>query len=405
MAQDLYEEDDADGTPDAAAEESLPAAGDVAPAPAAPGAAPLHPMVQDLLNQRMAQLKAAQDQAKTNQSNVGIGQALAQLAHGISGAQGPADTSAFSAMEKNANAPVNNLVQQQNVETKAVADIKSQQGQDPNSPQAQALRNLYKSLYAKYGIDSSGLDGMGTDAIHTDAEKPLIAAGRLAGAEAVKSAAAQTRATAQETRDGEKQQKYIEHVEDAERGWRSDPASMRFDQNLAAASTADAIMSKYRGREDEMPMQDIHALVADKLKAMTGGTPTEAEIEAQIPHTGKTAVSSVKSYITGSPEPANAGDFVRSIDGYFKDIEAKSLAGLQNRQQTVASDPKISATDRARLVKIGVPLPVYPQNGGAQQPGQAPSDDGTGQAAAVPPGMKLQRNKVTGATRLVPIGG
>lgn len=156
-------------------------------------------------------------------------------------------------------------------------------------------------------------------------------------------------------------EKYVQHIEDNEKSWRSDPASTRFDAQLAAAQNGKALIDRYRGHEDDMPIQDIHALVSDRLKAITGATPTEPEIKAQMPSTLVATLEHPISYVTGDTVPAGAGGFVRNIDQSFQEMEKTARAGLIHRQETVASSPRLTPEERDRLTKIGVPDPVYNQ--------------------------------------------
>lgn len=318
--------------------------------------------ILDYFNQKKQALASAQQETRDNQEGTGLTSALVQLGHGISRAPGSADLSAVNAMGKNDDQPLKNLAQQDQLE-----------GSDPETPQAAALRKVYAPIFQKAGMDPNVLEGMGADQIKQYAQSPLELREKMMTSQANHELAQAAKQGLSYDRESKAHDAYLTHVEDKEAGWRSDPATTRFDQNLAAVSSADAILQKYRGREDAMPIQDIHTLVADKLRAMTGAAPTEPEISAQLPHNVHTMIGGAKSFITGSPEPANAGDFVKNIDSYFKDIESKSLAGVKNRQQTIASDPRLTAQERARVVQIGVPQPVYAENGGqSRAPQSAP---------------------------------
>lgn len=324
------------------------------------------------VNSYLSQYLAAKNQANQNRLGAGLTAALGQLTHGISGAQGNADLTGANILAKNADSSLNDYQAQQKAKAQDALH-------DPNSQESKAFRQSIQFLAPEYGDKFGKI----TAADQPFILKPLELKAQLdqrKEAAADRSDAlrqnAQLRADAAAERsdikkqaaqekDTKEHEAYVTKVEDRARGWRGDPASTRFDQNLAAVSTADAILSKYRGREDEMTMQDIHTLIADKLRAATGAAPTEPEIAAQLPSNMYTKYAGAKSFFTGAPEPAHAGAFVKNLDSYFKDMEGKSLSALKNRQKTVVNSPRLSEEEKQRIEQIGVPEAVYKSNSAA----------------------------------------
>ena len=118
----------------------------------------INPVLQQHLSD-LAQLRQAQGQAKDNQFGAGLTGALAQITHGLSHAQGSADMSGANALEATANDPVSNVLAQQ----KLGDEVASSQRDDDI---ADNLRDVYKPLLKKAGVDASVLDGMGAEEIN-----------------------------------------------------------------------------------------------------------------------------------------------------------------------------------------------------------------------------------------------
>lgn len=391
--------DDQDEGEDSTSDSTPPTPTITAPASASTAQAPLNPTVAAYF-QNIAQNKQdmadAQQKANTNLLISGLGRAGSTLAQSGYGNTNPIDTSAYDDFDKAAQAPVQQLLSKQKSQKAAIDDAADEsktaatiQDHDPNSPQSKAVQDLAKKLYRDKFTDDqiSHITAADSSLIF----KPIELHEKI-------QENSQNRSDKAQDKLDQHHEEYVKHIEDQESKWRGDPATSRFDQNLASISTADAILAKYRGHEDDMPVQDIHALVSDKLKAMTGGVPTDQEVKAQMPNTLWTKFSGVKSMFTGDPEAANAGSYVRNLDQYFKDMEAKSLSGLRNRQATVASNPKLTPEERARLVQIGVPRAVYSENQVGTPSGDAASTSDTVSVVS-PQGVqgKIPRSKLNQA--------
>lgn len=346
--------------------------------------APVNPVLANYLQSKQ-DLKAAQAQASQNDFLTGIARASASLSSGLAHSDTKVDNAPFDAMAASDQAPVKNFMEAQKAGTtnleeqqKMATAQKTAADEDPNSPASMAKKALVQKLYpGKFSPED--LAQISAADIGESVLKPLELDAKIqaskedrAGRYADRRTAAQDKIDTKQTAEHDK---YLQHTEDAERGWRSDPASQRYDAQLAAAANGKTLIDRYRGREDEMPIQDIHALVSDRLKAITGATPTEKEIEAQMPSSAMGTRAHPIDSLMGKLHPAMAGDFVRNIDNGFKELEKTARAGLINRQTTVASSPKLTPEERERLVKVGVPLPVYSDDGqtapAAQNPPQA----------------------------------
>lgn len=341
---------------------------------------PINPVLQQYL-QNKQQMADAQKKASDNEMYTGLARAAASLSAGLAKSTAPVDQRPFDAMAATDQQPVTDVM---NAQKSQATDLANQQAAldtqkkfnstDPNSPESLAVKAQIKRLYpGKY--DPATLDPLSASEIGDSIMKPLELNQKIMEhKDEMKSRAADRDAlflNKKEDKADADHDKYVQHVEDAEKSWRSDPASTRFDAMLSATASGKALIDRYRGHEDDMPIQDIHALVSDRLKAITGNAPTEQEIKAQMPSTLMATVTHPISYVTGDTMPAGAGGFVKNIDQSFQEMEKTARAGLQHRQETVASSPRLTQEDRDRLVKIGVPEPAYNNPGqpagGAQQ--------------------------------------
>lgn len=388
--QDDEIEDDASDAPDVAASDAMAPAMTSSMKMPAPGTAP--PDWKQYLQDKQDQLAAAQKQSATNQMYTGLARAGATLSAGLAHSNAPVNQQPFDAMAATDQQPVTDVQNAQKSETQGLANqsaamdaTKKFNSTDPNSAESIAVRAQIKKLYGDK-VDSATLDTMSASEIGDSILKPLELNQKITEHKDEMASRSADRQALFSSKKQDKQdadhEKYVQHAEDNEKNWRSDPASSRYDNMISASTTGKALIDRYRGHEDDMPIQDIHALVSDKLKAITGAAPTEQEIKAAIPDTLKTRWGGVKSFFTGSPEPAGAGDFVRDIDQDFRTMEGKAQDGLRHRQETIASSPRLTKEDHDRLVKIAVPERAYTDQQAAAGPA-APADDHASRAAAI----------------------
>lgn len=166
------------------------------------------------------------------------------------------------------------------------------------------------------------------------------------------------------------QAEYDKHAQEKERqaiSLRGDDAAKLSSAKLSAISSGRALINKYKGRENEMPPSDLALLAADRVKSVTGGQPTETEMEHMTPSNGGTMWSNVKSKFTRKPEPANSGEWVKDADADFKVQEQAARAILKNRQDQITNDPKLRPEDRERIGKMAVPPEFDQPPGGAPE--------------------------------------
>lgn len=153
-------------------------------------------------------------------------------------------------------------------------------------------------------------------------------------------------------------QKYVSGKEKEAETLRGDDAAKMSSAKLSAISSGRALLDEYKGREDQMTPNQLSILAADRVKAVTGGVPGQDEMRHMMPHNSGTAWSGVKSYFTGSPEPAYSGGWVKEAAKDFDAQEKAARAILENRQRQITSNPRLRQEDRERIGRMAVP-PEY----------------------------------------------
>ncbi len=153
-------------------------------------------------------------------------------------------------------------------------------------------------------------------------------------------------------------QKFVQSVEQHASSLRGDDAAKLSSAKLSAIASGRALLKQYEGREDEMTPDQLSILAADRVKAVTGGVPTNEEMKAMMPHNAGTSWAGTKSYWTGSPEAAHSGGWVKEAEKDFQVQEKAARDILKNRQDQITSNPKLKPEDKARISKMAVP-PEY----------------------------------------------
>ncbi len=177
--------------------------------------------------------------------------------------------------------------------------------------------------------------------------------------------------------------KLVQSTEQHAASLRGDDAAKLSSAKLSAIASGRALLRQYAGREDEMTPDQLSILAADRVKAVTGGVPTNEEMKAMMPHNSGTAWAGTKSYFTGKPEAANSGGWAKEAERDFAAQEKAARDILKNRQDQITSNPRLRPADKERISKMAVP-PEYLS---------PPQGDKTI--------IKTQTNQKTGAKRIV----
>lgn len=150
-------------------------------------------------------------------------------------------------------------------------------------------------------------------------------------------------------------QKLVQATEQHASSLRGDDAAKLSSAKLSAIASGRALLKQYEGREDEMTPDQLSILAADRVKAVTGGVPTNEEMKDMMPHNMGTKWAGTKSYFTGSPEAANSGGWVKEAERDFQVQEKAARDILKNRQDQITSNPRLKPEDKERISRMAVP--------------------------------------------------
>lgn len=281
--------------------------------------------------------------------------------------------------------------------------VEDSEQRDPDSDASKRFRSTlqanFPQIVKQYGDQFGKLTASDQKTVFQVAETKARldeAAARRESVAATKDLANQTRADAQKDKKDKKSQddydKYVSGIERQAQTLRGDDAAKLSSAKLSAIASGRALLKQYEGREDEMTPDQLALLAADRVKAVTGGVPTNEEIKHMMPSNLGTAGAGIKSYFTGSPAAANSGGWVKEAAKDF-DLQEKSARDiLKNRQAQVTSNPRLRPEDQARISKMAVP-PEFDASQPASFPMQVRKD---GKMATVKSQSELDEAKSEG---------
>lgn len=163
------------------------------------------------------------------------------------------------------------------------------------------------------------------------------------------------RRDAREKKGQDDYDKYVQSKEREASSLRGDDAAKLSSAKLSAIASGRALLKQYEGREDEMTPDQLAILAADRVKAVTGGVPTNEEIKHMMPSNMGTMKSTAKAWWSGKPEPANSGGWVKEAEEDFKVQEKSARDILKNRQTQITSNSRLKPEDQDRIRKMAVP--------------------------------------------------
>lgn len=96
---------------------------------------------------------------------------------------------------------------------------------------------------------------------------------------------------------------------------RGDPAVQQAQKDMYAAKKVNDLINLYPD-PNNMPIEQVHTLVAEQSKIATGGVPAQADIVASMPDYWKQKLSKVWANLQNEPTPANAAAFIAQQQAY-----------------------------------------------------------------------------------------
>jgi hypothetical protein len=346
MADEFDDKEDVspvEDTSDLASESDAAAAGAPEPSAAAPAASPMNPILQDYLKSKQ-NLAAAQQQANRNSMLSGLARAGAFLSAGITGSNAPVNQSPFDQLDREADAPVQNVLSQQKVAGQELANkqalsqaVNTASDNDPNSPQSIAKKELIKKLYpGKY--DDATLASLSAAQIDTSIMKPLELDQKIQEAKQKTIDRQQDRAdAAAEKDDAAKDKAYTSMRKDLE-SFRGNQSAQQAALKIQNADTALAIVKNKD--PNSLTTQDLTLLADEMEKLATGGVATEGGVKALMPNNLQTKFAEMKNFLLSKPTDAQAGDYIRHNMQYLEEMKNVAQGTLKSYRTNLAKGYK-----------------------------------------------------------------
>jgi hypothetical protein len=244
------------------------------------------------------------------------------------------DEEAYRSAMMRSQQPVENIMQRQALQQKAIQDLASKQAlqmqmqsDHPDSEKSQLYRNLLKYNAAKAGLK----DFQVPDSLSATEAKDLMGvvaneANRHEQAEMRKVISEQNAMAKQGMASQAKEQKQNQALTQTQQmleSARGNPEVQQALKDRYAASKANALIAQNYDPNNMSPSQ-IHLLASEVGKIATGGVPSVAEMEALTPSTLNTKLAKVAQALTNKPSPANAGAFIKQYQTYLNDLNGNA---------------------------------------------------------------------------------
>ena len=311
---------------------------------------PINDSIKTYLMGKQQQLADAQDKANTNQLYAGLARAGGTFANAVAGNQKPIDETGFNALDQAANAPVQEVMNQQKSdkaaldEEKQTRDIASDDAShDPDSDASKEFRSTFKAQFpamaAAYGDDFDNLTSADSANVFKVAEtKARIE--EQAGASKDRNELMRTKIqTAHEkqqtdldTKDAQNLDNYLGKTWSARSG-----AAGATQAKINAAEAAEALIQQGRSQKGGLDSRQIEELAQSASRMLGGGAAASARVEALVPHTFWGKVQSAKEWASNSPTGADQQEFVDRIGETVS--REKALAQKQKMQYQVEGLP------------------------------------------------------------------
>lgn len=339
--------DSSDTLPTSAAAPSL-AAGAIPQSPA-----PINPIIAAYL-QNKQEMAQAQQTASQNQLIAGLARASGTLAHSAPMAS-PSDPAPYDVLDRNAQAPVQNLLAKQKAGMQGVEDqqtlsslvsnqSKIQAEADPNSPNSKIAQQMASDMLPK----------MKDQFANMPASQILSALPQLKGVYDVqmkhldRQEKTQEMADANSERQNEADQRLaiIGQKTTDQMGGAQDKAytSMRkdletFRGNQSAQQAALAVQNGQKAlalTNSEPTSQNLNLLADEMGKLASGGVPGEHGTQALLPNNLNTKLAQMKAFITSNPSSADVKQYLDNNRDYVNQVMEVSKDTLGAYRSNIA---------------------------------------------------------------------
>lgn len=293
---------------------------------------PLQPEVAAYLKQKQDALAAAQSTASGNRLIAGLARAGGTLANGY-GSGNSGDKAAYDALDQDANAPVQNVLNQQKSEDQALSQGEKIAADDPNSQQSKAVQTTIARLYpGKFTPDQ--LSKVAASQAQDVLFKPLELDEKIQSAQNLKAQALADRSQkakqATDDRAAKTQEAAMSHTIDQLESARGNPAVQQAEKDIYASSKVNSLANLY-GDPNNLNPQMVKMLVAEVGKIASGGQASEAELNYITPNTLSGKLAGVWQQLSNSPSPANAAAFIKQYQDYANSLTKDAQAVIKDK--------------------------------------------------------------------------
>lgn len=298
------DDSDEDSSPIA---DTVPSSPSPSPTPAPNAPTPMDPKLASYLQNRAQALKDAQAAASSNRLLAGMGRAFGTLARG-SGQVTAADSAAYDALDKNANAPVTDLLAKQKSEVESQSGLASMKNNDPTSPESVAAQKLLRSSNpGVYSQDNVKL--LSSNDILGNLSKTAELQAKINERKTEYTMKQEDRADAKEMKQSAADEKVQTLVG-------KDLNSLTTSGRNALGTAAKAKVAAQRladiVSDPNATNQDLQSAYAD-LNQIVSGTATVSGSAHQSYNTLSNQLSDALTYITGNPQAPDIGNIKKHV--------------------------------------------------------------------------------------------
>ena len=288
--------------------------------PQAPAQNNISSMIGKLLNnygQPDDALASAQAQAQQNLNDVQMKRGAEQINDALTSRKhNKFDYSDVNDAEKNAENPVKDVLAQQDMQknklTQAETADKLQnemQKSDASSPISQEYRNAVQKMTGQPISDK--ISAADLDKLSPMYEKMWQAQENAKNRAAMREVTQGQKSTTQQNQALQQTMGMLESA-------RGNAEVQQAQKDIYAAKKANSLVGNLD--PDNLSPQQVHLLVQEVSKIATGGVPAQAEVAAMMPETTRMKLASLWSKLQNSPEPAQAGAFVKQYQDYINKL-------------------------------------------------------------------------------------
>lgn len=317
--------------------------------------------------------KGAQDD--TNRNN--LFQAAQTVGNALS--HRPNDPSFYNNLNAQAQQPVKNIGALQDLSQANYKMSQEQESADPNSSENKAFQAFSAKLMhmdpndpAITGLNIAGNGKLTTMLADTYFKAKEMGESRRQSAQMHADAQQAIQRTTADAKTSKTQTDAFNKVNTMLNGRSSDPAAKQAELDLYNAKKADGLANMY-GDPNKLSPQQARLYISEISKIATGGVPSDSEMKALESGSITGELAKVWGRISNKPQPANAGDFIKSYQDYSAKLKQEAQRVIQERYgRLIESNKKHLSDDDYQSLqdqyinrfKDSSPQPQQPQGGG-----------------------------------------